>query len=151
MVIETPPPVVIRESGPDWPANLLADRYPVWYEPQVTSDAVITAQDAYRNNRSFHLVGIRSDNDRNSLATCIARNLTSAKIQINEVDSDSRYEGADAEAVVFIGNAVLNLQILAEGCAEFDAAACNDMDLDFCDAFQDAESSARRNRLGIWR
>ena len=149
--IDASPPPVIYYRQPEWPANLLADRYPLWYSPEVNSEGIITAKDGYRNYRSFHLAGIRSAEDANFTASCIARNLTDSRVQINEVASYSNYRGADAEAVVFTGNTVLNLQVLAEGCAEFDADACQDMDLDFCRTFQDAENSARSSRLGIWR
>lgn len=149
--IDASPPPVIYYRQPEWPANLLAERYPIWYAPEVNAEGIISAKDGYRNYRSFHLVGIRPGEDASFTASCIARNLTDSRVQINEVASYSNYSGADAEAVVFTGKTVLNLQILAEGCAEFDADACADLDLDICRTFQDAEDSARRNRLGVWR
>lgn len=149
--IETLPPPVVRYQAPDWPASLQADRFPVWFAPRVAGNGIVTVQDPDRNERSFHLAGIRAGNDRDLLDDCIARNLTESSVQVNEAASFSNFRGADAEAVVFAGDTALNIQVLAEGCAEFDDRECRNLGLDICDILLDAETSARRERLGLWR
>ena len=153
IVIEKTParPRVVPFVDPDGPMNLRAGSYPVWYGAEVSGEAVVTSQDASGNTRNFHLVGVSPGSDPEFTSSCIADNLSEGTVRINEVSSASDYDGADAEAVVFFGNRVLNIQVLAAGCAEFDARTCNDLQLDFCDALQDAESAARRNGAGIWR
>lgn len=148
--IPTPPPI-IRYQQPMWPERMRSGRFPTWYMPLVSDDATITAQDSDRNYRSFHLLGIRTGDDQEFTASCISRNLTDSSIQVNEIVTTRRHERADVEAVVISNNAILNIQVLADGCAEFDDADCNDMGQDFCDNFRDAEEYARRNRIGIWR
>lgn len=151
VIIEAPPPPVIRYRQDELPANLLAERFPVWYAPRVTAAAVITAQDPDRNDRSFHLVGILPGGNVDLLDECLARSLNDARVQINEIAPYSSVRDADAEAVVFVGGDSLNVQILAEGCAQFDDRGCRDLGLDICDLLLDAEHSARKNGLGIWR
>jgi hypothetical protein len=145
------PPPIIRYQQPMWPERIRSGRFPTWYMPLVSDDATITAQDSNRNYRSFHLLGIRTGDDQEFAASCISRNLTDSSIQVNEIVTTRRYERADVEAVVISNNAILNIQILADGCAEFDDSDCDDMGQDFCDSFRDAEEYARRNRIGIWR
>lgn len=147
--IPSPPPVI--SYRPAWPERLRSGRFPTWYMPLVTDDATITAEDANGNPRSFYLLGIRTGNDADFSASCIARNLTDSTIQVNEIVTRRRHERADVEAVVISGDGILNTQILADGCAEFDDSDCDDMGQDFCDSFREAEEYARRNRLGIWR
>jgi hypothetical protein len=140
----------VRYIEPPRPAGLRSDWFPIWYLPQLATDTVITAQDPYQRNKSFHLAGILPSIDPDFTASCVARNLTEPTIRINEIAPFGRLHDADAEAVVFVGDTVLNMQILAEGCAEFDYTGCEEMGLDFCDLFQDAENYAKRNRIGIW-
>ncbi len=149
--IEAPPPPVIRYREPDWPANLLAERFPMWYAPRVTAAAVITVQDPDRNDRSFHLAGILPGGNVDYLDECLARTLGDARVQVNEIAPFSNVRGADAEAVIFVGGTALNVQVLAEGCAQFDDRGCRDLGLDICDTLLDAEHSARRSGLGIWQ
>ncbi len=140
----------VRYIEPPRPASLRSDWFPIWYLPQLATDTVITAQDPYQQNKSFHLAGILPSIDPDFTASCVARNLTEPTIRINEIAPFGRLHDADAEAVVFVNDTVLNMQILAEGCAEFDYTGCEEMGLDFCDLFQDAENYAKRNRIGIW-
>ena len=148
---KSPPPQVVPFVDPDGPMNLRAENYPRWYEAELREEAVIAARDSSGNYRRFHLVGVNTGSDPEFAASCIAENLSNSTVQVNEISSTSSYDGADAEAVVFSGDTVLNVQVLADGCAQFDARACNDLELDFCDDLQEAESTARRNKVGIWR
>lgn len=147
----SPPPPAVPFIDPDGPMNLRAGNYPVWYEAELRGEAVIGARNPGGSYRRFHLVGVDSGRDEDFAASCIADRLGDGTVWINEVSSASRYDGADAEAVVFSGETALNVQVLADGCAEFDARTCNDLDLDFCDELQEAENAARRNKVGIWQ
>ena len=145
------PPVPVEPAAPAWPPGLTAERFPVWFAPQVTAPGVVSVEDPDRNRRAFHLLGIRSTKATRALDDCISRYLTRAQVQVNEVVPASRYRGADAEAVVFVDNLILNLEILNEGCAAFDETSCRESGFDACAELANAETVARINRAGIWR
>ena len=112
---------------------------------------MVSVEDPDRNRRAFHLLGIRSTKATRALDDCISRYLTRAQVQVNEVVPASRYRDADAEAVVFVDNLILNLEILNEGCAAFDETSCRESGFDACAELANAETVARINRAGIWR
>jgi hypothetical protein len=145
------PPVAVESAPPAGPSSLTAEPYPVWFAPQVSAPGVVSVEDPDRNRRAFHLVGVRSTKQTRALDDCIGRYLTRAQVRVNEVIPASRYRGADAEAVVFVDDLVLNLEVLTEGCAEFDATTCAESGFDGCTELANAETVARINRVGIWR
>ena len=151
VILEAQPPPVIRYREPDLPDSLQAERFPVWYAPRVAPGAVVIAQDSDRIDRRFHLIGVQAGDSGEYLEECLARNLNDARVQVNEIVPFSSTRGADAEAVIFIRGTTLNAQVLAEGCAQFDDQGCREFGLDICDALLEAEYSARRSGLGIWR
>lgn len=152
VIVQTPPAAVVPFVDPDGQPDLRADRHEVWFDAEVTGESIITARDSFGKPRRFHLVGIGQGENPDFTISCITEKLGNNRtVRINEVGAVNDTAEADAEAVIFIGNRVLNLQVLNDGCAEFDARACSELQLSFCDTFQDAESAARRNRLGIWR
>ncbi len=145
------PPVAVAPAAPAWPPGLTAAQYPVWFAPELTAPGVIRVEDPDRNRRAFHLLGIRTPRDAKALDDCIGRYLTRAQVRVNEVIPASRYRGADAEAVVFVDDLILNLEVLTEGCAEFDATTCRESGFDACTELANAETVARINRAGIWK
>ena len=117
----------------------------------MSAPGVVSVEDPDRNRRAFHLVGVRSTKQTRALDDCIGRYLTRAQVRVNEVAPASRYRGADAEAVVFVDDLVLNLEVLTEGCAAFDETTCRETGMDGCAVLANAETVARINRVGIWR
>ena len=145
------PPVMVEPGGTAGPASLVGEQFPVWFGPQVTGPGVVSVEDPDRNRRAFHLLGIRTPKDSKSLKECITRYLTRAQVHVNEVAPASRYRGADAEAVMFVDDLILNLEILSEGCAAFDTTTCKETGFDACGELSNAETVARINRVGIWK